>query len=208
MIKKSICVLSLATSFVFCASTEDFFYQRGYENGFNKGFDEGVKKAFEEAKEVIRKYGNELRAYEVGKYLISSQKLTYPQVWQEISNDGSFKLRITPSKIEKELDVDGLFAKFSTLPTRPPQVEDTLVLSTEQQNSTYLADRDSNANTLPQQVDTQVSSVLLEVDKNSKHLEILKRANVIFSDEGDTYNVLFFTEQEKRDFCKSFKICN
>lgn len=47
----------------------------------------------------------------------------------------------------------------------------------------------------------------LNVKKTSKNLDVLKRANVVFSDEGDNYNVLFFTKQEKQDFCKQYEIC-
>lgn len=189
------------------ATTEDFFYQKGYENGYSKGYEAGVIAAFNEAKSVLNQYGNELKAYEVGKYLIQSNNLTYPQVFQQINDKGEISLRVLPSKLEKQLNVEELFAKFSTLPTIPRAVEEDLELSLESKNSVFLPTRDANYNNLPQNVDTSVKTTTLQVDKTSQNLEILKKANVVFSDENDNYNVLFFTHDEKNDFCKSYKIC-
>lgn len=188
-------------------STEDFFYQRGYENGFASGFEEGVRKAMEESKRMLEIYGNELKAYEIGKYLIKTQNLTYPQVWQEVDETGAIKLRIIPSRIEKELNIDELFAKFVTIPTIAPYVLEKGKLSLNEKNSVYLSDRDSNINEMPQNVNAQSNKQTLSIKKSSKNLDILKKANVVFSDEGKSYNVLFFTKQEKQDFCNQYEIC-
>ena len=48
---------------------EDFFYQRGVEAGYRQGFDEGVAAGIEEAKKILAKYKNEVRAYEVASFL-------------------------------------------------------------------------------------------------------------------------------------------
>ncbi|TEY04683.1 hypothetical protein ELQ15_08160 [Campylobacter sp. US12a] len=203
----SIAMISVFSSQIFAANTEDFFYQRGYENGYNKGFEAGVKKAFEEAKNVLVKYKEQLTAYEVGKYLITSRYLTYPEVWQEKTEDGTFKLRVTPSKIERPLDVDELFTKFSNIPLTDGTQTPSLELTPEEKNSVYLSNRDSNANDMPQNVDEDIRTTTLSINKTAKNLDVLKKANVVFSDEGNVYNVLFFTPQEKKDFCKSYKIC-
>ncbi|MCW1355362.1 hypothetical protein OLQ17_03370 [Campylobacter jejuni] len=203
----SIAMISVFSSQIFAANTEDFFYQRGYENGYNKGFEAGVKKAFEEAKNVLVKYKEQLTAYEVGKYLITSRYLTYPEVWQEKTEDGTFKLRVTPSKIERPLDVDELFTKFSNIPLTNGTQTPSLELTPEEKNSVYLSNRDSNANDMPQNVDEDIKTTTLSINKTAKNLDVLKKANVVFSDEGNVYNVLFFTPQEKKDFCKSYKIC-
>ncbi|HEG2941913.1 TPA: hypothetical protein SCW98_001664 [Campylobacter jejuni] len=203
----SIAMISVFSSQIFAANTEDFFYQRGYENGYNKGFEAGVKKAFEEAKNVLVKYKEQLTAYEVGKYLITSRYLTYPEVWQEKTEDGTFKLRVTPSKIERPLDVDELFTKFSNIPLTDGTQTPSLELTAEEKNSVYLSNRDSNANDMPQNVDEDIKTTTLSINKTAKNLDVLKKANVVFSDEGNVYNVLFFTPQEKKDFCKSYKIC-
>lgn len=188
-------------------STEDFFYQRGYEVGYSNGFDEGVRKAMAESKRMLELYGNELKAYEIGKYLIKTQNLTYPQVWQEIDEKGLIKLRIIPSRIEKELNIDELFSKFSTIPTMSAMGQERGKLSQEEKNSIYLNDRDSNINATPQKVSQANNKHTLNIKKTSKNLDILKRANVVFSDEGESYNVLFFTKTEKQDFCKQYEIC-
>lgn len=211
MNKLSKCFLSLImlTTYTFAGntSTEDFFYQRGYEIGFSNGFEEGVKQAMAESKKMLNLYGNELKAYEIGKYLIKAQNLTYPQVWQEVDEKGVVKLRIIPSRIQKELNIDEIFSKFTQIPTMNSSAQNKLKLSLEEKNSVYLSNRDSNINALPQSVNSATNQHTLSVKKTSKNLDILKRANVVFSDEGEAYNVLFFTNTEKQDFCKQYEIC-
>lgn len=188
-------------------STEDFFYQRGYESGYTSGYEKGVEDAFKEAKAMLKNYEAQLKAYEIGKYLIKSQKLTYPQVWQELDDSGKLSLRVLPSTIEKELDIDELFSKFASIPTRSASINKDLELSTEDKNSVLLSYRDGNINNLAQKPNTANNKQTLSLAKSSKNLEILKKANVVFSDEGSFYNVLFFTKTEKEAFCKQFEIC-
>lgn len=190
-------------------STEDFFYQRGYEAGFNNGFEIGVQKALQEAKTMLSKYNDVLQSYEIGKYLIKSKNLTYPQVWQERQSDGTLKIRVIPSKIEKQINIDELFAKFMTIPTlQSVTMGESGSLNPKAKNSIYLSNRDSNFNTLPQNVNQASNKFTLVVEKNSTNLDILKKANVVFSDEGDNYNILFFTKTEKLDFCNQYEICD
>lgn len=201
-----IAVLTISSMFA-TNSTEDFFYNRGYEMGYQAGFDKGVELAFKEAKKVLEKYGTQLKAYEIGKYLIKSQKLTYPQVWQEASDSGIVTLRITPSQIKKELNINELFSKFAEIPQIKGQTLNKLELTTAEQNSVNLSNRDNNINEMPQNPSLAINQQTLKIKKSSKNLDILKRANVVFSDEDESYNVLFFTNTEKRDFCKQFEIC-
>lgn len=207
MKKISLIVVLTISSMFATNSTEDFFYNRGYEMGYQAGFDKGVELAFKEAKKVLEKYGTQLKAYEIGKYLIKSQKLTYPQVWQEASDSGIVTLRITPSQIKKELNIDELFNKFAEIPQIKGQTLNKLELTTAEQNSVNLSNRDNNINEMPQNPSLAINQQTLKIKKSSKNLDILKRANVVFSDEDESYNVLFFTDTEKRDFCKQFEIC-
>lgn len=204
----SISILALLTSFAFADSTEDFFYNKGYDNGYNAGYERGAKEGMKEAKNILKRYANELRAYEVGKYLVQSKKLTYPQVYQQQNSNGTFSLVVTPSRIEKELNIDELFTKFSTLPEKIVDNDVLTELSINERNSVHLSKRDNNDNDIPQKSDSTARTQTLEIEKSSRNFDILKRANVVFSDEGKTYNVLFFSAREKSDFCNSFKICN
>lgn len=203
---KIILMLSLFSCPLLAVSTEDFFYQRGLEVGYNKGFDDGVRMAFEESKKVLQKYKDELMSYEIGKYLIVSKYLTYPEVWQEM-DDGVVRLRVLPSKIEKPLDVDELFTKFAVIPEKRFNQVPSLELSLEEKNSVLLSARDSNGNDLTQNVSESIQTHNLNIKKTAKNLDVLKQANVVFSDEGNSYKVLFFTQQEKKEFCNSYKIC-
>lgn len=207
---KKIILISFLMSFLIAdnsTSTEDFFHKRGYEVGYSSGFEEGVRKAMDEAKKMINLYSNELKAYEIGKYLIKTKNLTYPQVWQEVDDSGAIKIRIMPSKIEKEINIDELFKKFVEIPTMYANPQSKKILSLDEKNSVFLSNRDSNINSLPQKVDSAKNINTLNIKKSSKNLDILKRANVVFSDEGEYYNVLFFTKIEKQDFCKQYQIC-
>lgn len=206
MRKNVLIMLFLATS-LFAVSTEDFFYQRGYENGYNKGFEVGVQKAFEESKKVLERYRDELAMFEIGKYLIRSKYLTFPQVWQETDTSGSIRLRVSPSRLERPLDVDALFTKFSQIPLKSGVETPSLELSLEEKNSIYLSARDSNANDMAQSVDESIKTKTLNIEKTAGNLNVLKKANVVFSDEGSSYKVLFFTQQEKNQFCNAYKIC-
>lgn len=199
---------SVALSFAMADNVEDFFYEKGFEAGWKKGFEAGAAAAYEEAKLALKKYDDELKSYEIGKYLTVSKNLTYPQVWQEATADGSFKLKVLPAKIEKQINVDELFTRFSNLPLRTPEAPTTLELTTNEKNSVYLSTRDNNFNSMPQNPSATGNLKTLSVEKSSKNLDLLKRANVVFSDEGSVYNVLFFTTQEKMDFCSQYKICD
>lgn len=201
-----LCVFFM-NSVSYASSTEDFFYNRGYELGYTAGYEKGVAEAFKEAKKVLERYKDNLYSYELGKYLIKTKKLTYPQVWQEKTDDNRVILKVMPSIVEKELDIDDLFNKFAVIPKIDQTPLDKLELTVGQKNSVNLSDRDSNINDLPQNVNTAANKQILRIKKNSRNLEILKRANVVFSDEDDSYNVLFFTKQEEKDFCKQFEIC-
>lgn len=199
--------LSGLVSSINAETMEDFFYKRGYEVGFDEGYKAGVIKAFEEAKQILVRYDNELKAFELGKYLIKAQNLTYPRVYQEKNENNEFKFVITQSEIQKEINVEELFSKFGSLPQIEPNLKQNNELSLDEKNSVYLSFRDNNINDLPQNVSSDSNIKTLNIDKTSKNLEILKKANVVFSDENDRYNVLFFTEEEKKDFCKQFNIC-
>lgn len=199
--------LSGLVSSINAETMEDFFYKRGYEVGFDEGYKVGVIKAFEEAKQILVRYDNELKAFELGKYLIKAQNLTYPRVYQEKNENNEFKFVITQSEIQKEINVEELFSKFGSLPQIEPNLKQNNELSLDEKNSVYLSFRDNNINDLPQNVSSDSNIKTLNIDKTSKNLEILKKANVVFSDENDRYNVLFFTEEEKKDFCKQFNIC-
>ncbi|TLD84401.1 hypothetical protein LS70_002300 [Helicobacter sp. MIT 11-5569] len=46
-----------------------------------------------------------------------------------------------------------------------------------------------------------------KLQKTSKNLDIIKKAKVLYGEEENSYNVLFFSELEKKDFCAQFGIC-
>ena len=184
---------------------EDFFYQRGVEAGYRQGFDEGVAAGIEEAKKILAKYKNEVRAYEVGKFFVNSGYLSYPKIWQRVDGNGNVKIEIEPSRIEKPLNIAEIFNKFGTLPTNP-NPEKVAQDPISARNSVYSASRDTSK-FLPNKADSNQNIVTISIEKSSKNEEILKKSNLVYSVDKDTLKVMFFNRTQKNDFCAQFKIC-
>ena len=203
--RKIILLIAMFITCAFCASeSEEFFYQRGFEAGYNKGFKQGAEKGLNEGKEVIKKYKAEIDAYEIGKYLVKSQRLTYPQVWQQrVGNE--LKLVILPAEIKEQLDVEALFNRFATIPTLPENILGEIDLTN--QNSVYLANRDRAVDGIPSVAGREKDIITVNVAKTWKNEDILKKSNLVYSEGNNAYKVIFFSQKEKSDFCKNFGIC-
>lgn len=202
---KKILLLIFFTSFIYADEAEKFFYERGYENGWNKGYDLGIQKGIEIAKKVIEKYKDNIKAFEIGKYLIEEKKLTYPQIYQIIDpKSGVLSFEITPSRIESELNIDDIFAKFGNLPTGEQKQQE---LSNNLNNSVLLNDRDSNTPDLPDSTNGNI--IYMNVKKNFQNENILRKANLVYEEDKEYYRVMFFNPQEKKDFCSKFsEVCS
>jgi len=195
----------IAVAAIASNEAEEFFYQRGVEAGYKQGFEEGVEAGIEEAKKILAKYKNEIRAYEVGKFFVNSGYLSYPKVWQRVGSDGNVKIEIEPSRIEKPLNIAEIFNKFNTLPTNPnPEKLNEDPISAR--NSVYSANRDTSK-FLPNKADSNQNIVTISIEKSSKNEEILKKSNLVYSVDKDTLKVMFFNRTEKNNFCEQFKIC-
>jgi hypothetical protein len=206
--KKIVLAALLSSGLLMAAdTTEDFFYQNGYEQGQKDGFNQGVAAAFKEAKKVLEAYKEEIRAYEIGKYLVKERYLTAPKIYQVIDENGGLKVDISKSRIEKELSIDDIFAKFGTIPVMNETnniSNDTLSL--DEQNSVNIASRDNIIN-LPGEADKNNKIITVSIEKNSKNEEILKKSNTVYSLDDDRFKVMFFSRTEQTNFCNSFKIC-
>ncbi len=209
--KKIVLAAALCSSFLFAGnSTEEFFYQSGYDQGQKDGFDKGVREAFKVAKKVLDEYKEEIRAYEIGKYLVKDSYLTAPKVYQSLGDAGeTLKIQVMKSRIEKELDIKDIFSKFGTIPTLNEQDElGATTRSIDQINSVNIASRDDILN-LPAEADKNDKIITVSIEKNSKNEEILKNTNAVYSvdSDSDRFKVMFFTRTEKENFCNNFKIC-
>ncbi len=209
--RKIVLAAALCSSLVFGANTtEEFFFQSGYEQGQKDGFDKGVREAFIVAKKVLEEYKEEIRAYEIGKYLVKDTYLTAPKVYQVLGEAGdSLRIEVMKSRIEKELNIDEIFAKFGTIPTlNSLDSLNTKTRSIDEINSVSIANRDNILN-LPNEADKNDKIITVSIEKNSKNEEILKNTNVVYSLDGDSerFKVMFFTKTEKDNFCNNFKIC-
>jgi len=197
----------LLSTLLHAGESEDFYYDRGYENGYQKGLLKGQEEAFNDAKEILSAYKDRIKAYEIGKYLIKSKKLTAPQVFQELDSEGSMKIIVIPSKIEKELSIENIFEEFKDIPTLKINQKTKLSDNKEdlnEQNSVYLATKDNYSEILPNNVNKDSKKSTLKIKKSSKNRGLLSSANVAYVENKNNYEVIFFTKQEKRDFCSQF----
>jgi hypothetical protein len=203
--KKIILIIAIAMTLNAANEAEEFFYNRGYEAGYNAGYEEGVKAMQAEAKKILNKYMDDIKAYEIGKYLIKEKKITAPKIYQERAPDGTVKIVVMKSEILDELNIDDIFTRYGNIPLKdynsPAQVNDVKL------NSVYLANRDNNVATMPSAANRDKSITTLNLKKTWKNKDILQKANLVYSEDDDFYKVIFFTSKEKQDFCKNFGVC-
>ena len=208
--KRLLLAAALCTTLLNAAdTTEDFFYNNGYEQGERDGFKIGVKKTFAESKKIINEYREEIKAYELGKFLIKGKYLTAPKVYQVMNDKGEVTFKIIPSRLQKELNVNDIFAKFGDIPTL--KRVDTLAannISIDERNSVNISSRDEIIN-LPNEADKNNKILVVSIKKNKKNQEKLKNTNAVYSLDKDNnrFKVMFFSRTEKSNFCNSFKIC-
>lgn len=185
---------------------QDYYYNEGYENGFQQGLLKGQEVALESAKKIIERYKARIKSYEIGKYLIANKNLTAPQIYQKI-NGNKFEIIVLPSKIEKELDIEAIFNEFGSVPELEQPSETNT--NTNILNSIVLQEKDLyNNKGILSKPSEKTSTNKLTLKKNSKTKEILQSANVSFVETKNNFEVIFFTKEERKEFCESFKVCN
>ena len=201
-----ILIISLST-LLFAGESEDFYYDRGFENGYQKGLLKGQQEAFNDAKKILSAYKDRIYAYEIGKYLVESKKLTAPQVYQEVDSQGNIKIVIIPSKIQQELDIEHIFEEFKNIPTLKSYQREKLTNKKQdfnELNSVYLSNKEQYNEIIPNKVNKDSKRANLRIKKSSTNRDILNSANVAYVENKNSYEVIFFTKQEKKDFCKQF----
>jgi hypothetical protein len=204
--KKIIFLVVAAITIVSAANeAEEFFYNRGYEAGYNAGYEEGIKAMQIEAKKILDKYTDDIKAYEIGKYLIKEKKITAPKIYQERAPDGTVKIVVIKSEILDELSIEDIFSKYGNIPAKNynSQAQNNDV----RLNSVYLANRDNSVAAIPAAADRDKAITTLSLKKTWKNKDILQKANLVYSEDDNFYKVIFFTSKEKSDFCKNFGVC-
>lgn len=202
---KKIIICVLASIFLQANQIQDYYYNEGYENGYQQGLLKGQEIALESAKKIIERYKNRIKSYELGKYLIANKNLTAPQIYQKISGN-KFEIVVLPSKIEKELDIEAIFNEFGSIPEleQPSELKNNANVL----NSITLQEKDIyNNKGILSKPSEKTSTSKLTLKKSSRTKEILQSANVSFIEAKNNFEVIFFTKEEKDEFCKSFKVC-
>lgn len=206
--KRIVSLLLIATSFIYAGDSEDFYYERGLEAGYQRGLIKGQEIAFNDAKKILQMYKNQIKAYELGKYLVESKRLTAPQVYQQLEKDGSIKFVILPSKIVNQLNIEEIFEEFKDMPTLASNMlkNKKTTLNADTANSVHLSSRDDNMNILADKANRDSKKSSLKVKKTRSNQNLLNGANVVYVEDNNYYEVVFFTNEEKKDFCSQFKV--
>lgn len=198
----------LSSVCLYANQIQDYYYNEGYENGFQQGLLKGQEIALENAKKIIERYKARIKSYELGKYLIANKNLTAPQVYQKI-NGNKFEIIVLPSKIEKELDIEAIFNEFGSFPELETSETSEKINNNNILNSITLQEKDLyNNKGILAKPSEKSSTSKLTLKKSSKTREMLQSANVSFVETKNNFEVIFFTKEERNEFCKSFKICN
>ena len=116
---------------------------------------------------------------------------------------------VIPSRIQKELNIDEIFEEFGSLPRLShgikKQLSNTGKKDFNELNSVYLANRDNISDILPNKASKNSTKSVLRISKSSSNRDILNSANVAYVENKYNYEVIFFTKQEKLEFCSEFK---
>lgn len=191
----------LPTAFTFAnivSSPEEFFYQKGYQEGYAKGkkegFIEGYKRALQDIKAILNLYKKDLQALEVGKYLSEEQKITYPRIVKIQNPDGSFEIKVIGCRFENLRSLDDI-----------PNLEVPIVSATEVQKYKEAKEDLVSIPKLSQEVKSAYNNppkpIIVKVDKKYKNL--LEKLNIPYeiNDKGEI-KAIFFKQKDYENFLK------
>lgn len=179
---------------------QDYFYQKGKEEGYKQGFKEGYLKAYYDIKKSLEKYKNEIRAMEIGKYLYDNQKITPPRVYRVKEGDGKFSVVVKGCEIENIKTIDEIITKGIELPTIV--AED--VSKEDLVTGNYISKLDSY---IPD-VKTDMGSVYIYVFKKSRKVkEALDKFNIPYEESDSEFKAIFEDADALASFCDATKLC-
>jgi len=199
---------------------QKMFYEKGYKDGASKGYQEGYKLALQDARRKIKEYSDVIRAYENGKYLEGTDKITAPRVWQYISHDdGSTRVIVEGCKIQGKISPSDIV----NLPIMPSIVKG----GTQSRANNYLENESPYAySSHNNEVTNSVSVIRRDVDdfkddnpslefkdwgfavveNNEYYINRLTRAKIPFTLASDNMlKVIFRNENEQKLFYKDIR---
>ena len=184
-------------------SIANFYYKQGYQAGYKQGYEEGYQKALNYAKEKLKEYALKIKAYEAGKYLIATKKITYPQVFYIKNPDNSIKIVIKNSQIEKEIGADDILYIPNINLSNLKNINDTIKPSYEVSNSVSTQDIQTNPE-VPKLSKNTLNAYYLYMPNTESYKNILNKAGLVYAETGNRLKVIFQSKKEAQNFIKDF----
>lgn len=183
----------------------NFYYKQGYQSGYKQGYDAGYAKALKYAEEKLNQYALKIKAYEAGKYLIATKKITYPEVFY-LKQGNSIKIVIKNSQIANEIGADDILylpeinlANFENINrTANP---DNIKYQVTNSVSTQEINKNPEIPTLSKNT---LGAYYLYMPNTETYKSILNKAGIVYAESGNRLKVIFQNKKNAKTFIKNF----
>jgi hypothetical protein len=180
----------------------NFYYKQGYSQGYKSGYEAGYRDALNFAKEKLNEYLLKIRAYEAGKYLIKSKKITYPQIFYVKLPDDSIKVVIKNSKIEKEISPEDIIY----IPKLKNETFNNIKKTDENSNvsnAVGVKDVQTNIET-PKPSNQSLKTYYIYMPNTQTYKAILNKAGLVYAEDGNKLKIIFASKKNADNFIKDF----
>ena len=182
----------------------NFYYKQGYQTGYKEGYEKGYQDALNYAKEKLKEYALKIKAYEAGKYLIKTEKITYPQVFYlKNPDDNSIKIVIKNSQIENEIGADDILYLPKLNLKEYKNINDTINENYQVSNSVSLKEIQTNPEVPKPSKDT-LKTYYIYMPNTESYKKILNQAGLVYSEEGNKLKIIFASKKDAQNFIKDF----
>jgi hypothetical protein len=196
-------LLSLSAFAGTITSPEQFFYQKGYNEGFARGkqlgYMEGYKQAMKDVKKILEVYKKDLQALEAGKYLVEEDRITYPRIVKIPKPDGGFEIKIIGCRIEDLRNLDDITKLAVNIPViTEREIKEANEAKQRLISIPKLSEEALAAYKKPPQ------PIVVPVDKSKR--ELLDKLNIPYEiDAKGNIRAIFFSERDYELFKKMSK---
>ena len=182
----------------------NFYYKQGYQTGYKQGYEAGYAKALNYAKAKLQEYALKIKAYEAGKYLIATKKITYPQVFYIRNPDNSIKIVIKNSQIAKEISAGDILYVPEINFNNMQNINNTVNPSyTKASNAVSTQDIQNNPE-VPKLSKNTLNAYYLYMPNTESYKSILNKSGVVYAEDGNKLKVIFSNHKTAKTFIKNF----
>jgi len=196
-------LLFSSASFSLTMPEQEFFYKAGYQKGYKEGYEKGYKDAMQKFlrywKEIINAYYDDIKAKEIGKYLVQEGYITPPSVYRVKKSDGSVEIKVSGCKIEKIRNIEEIIKN----PWDIPELDCKRVQEVKKASEEFIKLIET-----PQGYTYKLAQVIVvKVKPNSK--EILNKLGIPYEISPQTGEIkaIFFDYKQAINFCNTYKVC-